>query len=170
MAKCTTYTFLSYFHLCFYFVNFSYNILTKHLITKHENIFVCICVCLCVLCMCMYVYLWWKRLCVFYAVSFVVNADIMTKLDKFSTISRCIDNDNLHAKNVWQMPPVSPIVFSIRFRNFVHSSLIAKLSFGLLSLSFSIYVRHKYANTRRDKNATVICDIIILPYFDISYK
>lgn len=124
MAKCTTYTFLSYFHLCFYFVNFSYNILTKHLITKHGNISVYVClyrVCMYV-CMHVCVSVMKAAMCVFYAVPFLVNADITTKLDKISTISRCIDNDNLHAKNVWQMPPVPPIVCSIRFRNFVHLS------------------------------------------------
>lgn len=117
-------------------------------------------------CICM----WWKRLCVFYAVPFLVNADITTKFDKFSTISRCIDNDNLHAKNVWQMPPC-PSRHSLdsfpQLCSFV--ALIAKLTFGpdslsiSFSFSFSIHVRHKYANARRDKNATVICDIIILP-------
>lgn len=56
----------------------------------------------------------------FYAVPFLVNVDITIKLHKFSTISRWIDNDNLHAKNVWQMPPAPPVVV-------VHSSPPAPL-------------------------------------------
>lgn len=128
--------------------------------------------CVYLYCLCMFVCLWWKRLCVFfYAVPFLVNADITTKLDKLSTISRCIDNDNLHAKNVWQMPPVPPIICSIRFRNFVRSfvALIARLSFRPIFIEIlSPYVHHKYANTRRDKNATVLCDIIILSILVIN--
>lgn len=87
--------------------------------------YACIVLCILFMCVCMHVCVSVMKaaMCVFYAViPFLVNADITTKLDKISTISRCIDNDNLHAKNVWQMPPVPPIVCSIRFRNFVHLS------------------------------------------------
>ena len=121
----------------------------------------------------------------FYAVRvpFLVNVDITIKLHKFSTISRWIDNDNLHAKNVWQMPPVRPVIVIPHSFIFIISFLVrsfnresgfhGRASFTkiLLTLSLSTtYIRHKYANARRDKNATVICDIIILSYFDISYK
>jgi len=66
---------------------------------------------------------------------------ITIKLHKFSTISRWIDNDNLHAKNVWQMPPVPPVVVPAPPRRFVsrtnpsfvpsinRTHLIARVSF-----------------------------------------
>jgi len=47
----------------------------------------------------------------FYAVrvSFLVNVDITIKLDKFSIISRWIDNDNLHAKTCDKCPLCLPL-------------------------------------------------------------
>lgn len=136
----------------------------------------------------------------FYAVHvpFLVNVDITIKLHKFSTISRWIDNDNLHAKTCGKCPlslPLlssSPIAPSLplpappsslhRFCNFISRSFNWSHSFNretifleigshLPKFSFSLQPMSVInANARRDKNATVICDIIILLYFDISYK
>lgn len=93
---------------------------------------------------CMYVYVSCDEsgyVFLFYAVRvpFLVNVDITIKLHKFSTISRWIDNDNLHAKNVWQMPPVpppTPLPLRIRFRNFVPGS-INRESFARPGLRFT---------------------------------
>lgn len=135
---------------------------------------------------CMWVSVMKAAMCVLYAVRvpFLINVDITIKLHKSSTINRWINNDNLHATNVWQMPSYSfrrrpPRFVSAKLRLFsfvsinqfyTHDWIFIKILVFFLSLSLSLYnpyVRHKYANTRRDKNATVICDIIILPYFDI---
>lgn len=73
-----------------------------------------------------------------YAYLFLVNVDITIKLHKFSTISRWIDNDNLHAKNVWQMPPV-PTVNSLSFM--LSPFLFNRFLAHILSFPTAFFVR-----------------------------
>lgn len=159
MIKCTIHTFFLCVHLCFYFVNFSYNILTKHLITKHGHICVCENVYVCVCDESDYVIL-----CVF----FLINVDIMIKLMIMIDKSFLQEVDGSITTIFTQKKRVvnAPVSVVIRLRSFVHICFVNHkinrdtwLCAYLPEFSFSlyIYVCHKYVNAKKkDKNATII--------------